>query len=80
MPDPTFVAILQSDEGYFVERYTETREFAGDTWHQTRADAEGQVDWEYGDRVGVWVRLADEPNDLDPVIERLAHVTFTDAD
>jgi hypothetical protein len=80
MADPTFVAISQSDEGYFVERYTDTREFAGDTWHQTLADAEGQADWEYGERVGGWVMLADETNDLDAVIDRLAHVTFTDAD
>jgi hypothetical protein len=80
MADPTFVAISQSDSGYFVERYTDAREFAGDTWHQSRAEAEGQADWEYGKRVGGWVMLADETTDLEAVIEQLAHVTFSDAD
>jgi hypothetical protein len=80
MADPSFIAVSQADEGYFLERYTGTREFAGDTWHQTRADAVAQADSEYGERVGEWVILADETNELDAVVEQLAHVTLTDAD
>jgi hypothetical protein len=80
MAEPTFVAVSQTDEGYFVERYADTRESAGDTWHRTRADAVDQTDWEYGARVGGWVILAAETNDVEAVVAQLAHVTFTDAD
>jgi hypothetical protein len=71
MADPTFIALSQTDDGFFLERYTDTREFAGDTWHQTLADAVGQVEWEYGGRVGAWVILPDGANDLDAVVRQL---------
>jgi hypothetical protein len=80
MADPTLVALAQTDDGYFLERYTETREFAGDTWHPTRAEAVGQAEWEYGERVAGWVILADEATDLDGVVEQLGRVTLRDAD
>jgi hypothetical protein len=80
MADPSFIAVSQADEGYFVERYTGTREFAGDTWHQTRAAAVRQAEWEYGGRVGGWVMLDDEITDLDTVLQQLARMTIPNAD
>lgn len=80
MADPAFVAVASRPDGFFLERYTDTAEFAGDTWHQTQADAVGQAEWEYAGRVDVWVHLADETNDLDDVVEQLSPVTLSDAD
>lgn len=80
MADASFVVLARTPDGYFLERYTETGEFAGDTWHQTLADALGQADWEYGGRVGVWVTLASETNELASVLEQLGRVTLSDAD
>jgi hypothetical protein len=35
-------------------RYTLDGEFAGDTWHESRADAEHQVAYEYGAATSEW--------------------------
>lgn len=80
MADPALVVISEADDGYFLERYTDAREFAGDTWHQTRAAAVSQAEWEYDGRVGNWVTMGDEAADLDAVLDQLGRVTFADAD
>jgi hypothetical protein len=37
-----------------VYRYALDGEFAGDTWHESRTDAEDQLEFEYGQAVGPW--------------------------
>jgi hypothetical protein len=80
MPDPSIVEMCVSDEGYYLIRHTESGEFAGDTWHETREDALHQAEFEYGGRIASWTTLADGTVDFADVVRQLPHVTFSDAD
>lgn len=81
MPDPTFVVIYRAaEEGWMLERFTDTLATAGDTWHQTQDDARGQAEWEYGERLGHWLDLGSEATDLAEVLARLGRRRSTDAD
>jgi hypothetical protein len=55
MPFPRFLVVYFSaaDSAFFLYRYTLEGEIAGDTWHQTRKDAQRQAEFEYGDALQV---------------------------
>ena len=80
MPDPTFVVIYPTDQGFILERFADAATTAGDTWHQTEQDARDQAGWEYGQRLSDWVDLVGGPTDLADVVPQLDRVTYTDAD
>ena len=40
-----------------VYRYALDGTFAGDTWHESRTDAEEQLEFEYGPAVGPWSKV-----------------------
>lgn len=46
-------------------------EMAGDTWHETKQAARDQAAWEYGERLGGWIDLADGTTDLTDVVAQL---------
>jgi hypothetical protein len=48
------VEIEERNEGYFLMRFTEQAEFAGDTWHQTLEEAKGQAHFEYAIEEDDW--------------------------
>ena len=59
------VLLLESSEnsGVMLFRYTTQGESAGDTWHETIADAKEQAIFEYRDAVGRWFEVPDEVTD-----------------
>ncbi|WKW12825.1 hypothetical protein Strain138_002135 [Pseudogemmatithrix spongiicola] len=55
MPPAQLVLLEVEDLGYCqLYRYTLDGTFAGDTWHQSRGDAEHQARFEFGDALGEW--------------------------
>lgn len=44
----------ERDDGVLLTRFTDTREWAGSTWHATRSEAERQIEDEYGARDLTW--------------------------
>lgn len=77
MADPTVLELAVAEEGSFLIRHTDGGEFAGDTWHMTREDAIHQAEFEYGDRIAGWTRLADDTTDFEELVAQLqrGHLT-----
>ncbi len=48
----------------FLFRFTETGEYAGDTWHQSIEEAKKQADFEYGVAKDSWQRIPSEVKDV----------------
>jgi hypothetical protein len=59
------VLLLESSEnsGVMLFRYTAQGEFAGDTWHETIADAKEQAIFAYRDAVGRWSEVPTDVTD-----------------
>jgi hypothetical protein len=55
MPWPRVVLLEMSDEEAMVYRYAPDGEFAGDTWHETRADALSALEDEYEGLLAEWI-------------------------
>jgi hypothetical protein len=55
------VVLRPSTSGTFLLRYTESGEFAGDTWHRDNDEAVSQASFEYGDGLGEWHVLPVDP-------------------
>ena len=53
-PAQLLVLEVEADGSAQLYRYTLDGEFGGDTWHESREDADHQVEYEYGAAVGVW--------------------------
>jgi hypothetical protein len=49
--------------GAMLFRYTARGEFAGDTWHETVADAKAQAVYEYRDALGRWSEVPADVTD-----------------
>jgi hypothetical protein len=62
LPD---VLLLESsaDSGVMLFRYTIQGESAGDTWHESIADAKEQAIFEYRDALGRWFEVPDDVTD-----------------
>jgi len=54
LPVARVLLVEATDEGVFLERYAESGEFAGDTWHKSIPEAVAQAEFEYGAGVGPW--------------------------
>ena len=59
------VILLESsaDSGVMLFRYTSQGESAGDTWHETIADAKEQAIFEYRDALGRWFEVPTDVTD-----------------
>lgn len=54
LPNAARAEIEEGNEGYFLLRFTESSEFAGDTWHQTLDEAKRQAHFEYAIQDDDW--------------------------
>lgn len=54
LPWPRFLFIIDSTNGVFLLRLARDRRYAGDTWHQSIANAKRQAEFEFGDNIGEW--------------------------
>ena len=68
------VLLLESseDSGVMLYRYTTQGESAGDTWHETIADAKEQAIFEYRDAVGQWFEVPPDVSDAHAYAVRCA--------
>ena len=57
LPEPDVLAIGQGDSGFLLYRFCFDGRFAGDTWHPTLEEAQGQANWEYPGRVAGWTEV-----------------------
>jgi hypothetical protein len=60
MPSAHFLTIEPTDEGFFLFRYAEDGADAGDTWHRSVEEANGQANYEYGNALGGWLDIPDD--------------------
>jgi len=65
LPSAQVILLNQSDEGYFLYRYTATGQSGGDTGHLTLDDALYQAQFEYGDGLTDWYPA---PQNVDDVL------------
>ncbi len=64
LPSAQVILLNQSNEGYFLYRYTATGQSGGDTWHLTLDDALYQAQFEYGDRLTDWYPAPQSDGDV----------------
>lgn len=66
MPRPDVLLLEEDENGHaFLYRYTAAGDFAGDTWHETAADARDAAAEEYGEEVvGPWTAVPESVTDL----------------
>ena len=63
LPDAEWVVMEMKDEGVFLIRFSEAREFAGDTWTPTRELALEVAADEYGLIESDWIDVPDSATD-----------------
>ena len=56
-------AFVGRDTGYFLYRFTEEGQPAGDTWHSSESDALNAAVDEFGDRIYTWTDVPDDVED-----------------
>jgi hypothetical protein len=64
MPAAAVVILEEHSEGVFLDRYSESGAFAGDTWHQTVELAKEQARFEFDVEPAGWETV---PDDVDIV-------------
>jgi len=57
LPSAVVLLIEVKDDGVFLVRFSRERTFAGDTWHQSVADAKEQARYEFGEALSAWVSV-----------------------
>ena len=74
------VVLLVSDDGHnaMVFRYTAHGEFAGDTFHETVAEAQYEAENEYEDALLPWEEVPDEVSDAHAFAVRYARERLND--
>lgn len=55
--------VVGKEEGAMLFRYTAHGDFGGDTFHSNAEEALEQAAFEYGDALGVWLRVPEEITD-----------------
>jgi hypothetical protein len=68
MPVAAFVVMSTREKmpGVFLHRYASGGEFAGDTWHESEADAVHQLAFEFGQDAFDW---RDVPSDIEDEVK-----------
>jgi len=75
LPDVVLVVADGRDGGgggAMLFRYTAHGELAGDTWHDSVADARAQAAYEYGDALVPWIEVPEEIGDAHAFAVRYA--------
>jgi hypothetical protein len=84
-PYPDVIVITPaSDVGVMLDRYTVWRDIAGDTWHESLAEAKQCAIEEYGDALSEWMEV---PHDVEDAVshalsqqERLSELSRHEVD
>jgi hypothetical protein len=63
LPAARVLLIEERPDGYFLIRVSENHDFAGDTWHATLEEAQGQAMFEYGISTAEWAQIPPEEED-----------------
>jgi hypothetical protein len=56
MGPPALIVIYVEQDGVCLYRYDDRGKSVGDTWHESVEEAKHQATFEYGPRVGSWLR------------------------
>jgi hypothetical protein len=56
---PRVLILVEEPDETMLFRYTGEGDFAGDTWHQSAADARDQAAFEYTSSLGTWQEIPD---------------------
>ena len=59
LPRAALVLIEQTEEGFFLYRYSGAGEPGGDTWHQSVEEAKDQAAFEFGESLAPWQPVPD---------------------
>lgn len=63
LPPPQVLLIEERPDGFFLIRYGESGEFAGDTWHVSYDEATDQAQFEFDIGQSDWIEVPeDEPD------------------
>jgi hypothetical protein len=65
MAIPRVLVLENRPDGIFLDRFDESGEEAGDTWHESIDDAKAQAIAEYGENLDSWTEVP--PGEDDPV-------------
>ena len=60
MPSARHIILAEYPDGPMIYRYSEDWEFAGDTWHQSIADALHQIESEFGKSEPQWRAISEQ--------------------
>jgi hypothetical protein len=71
---PRVVVLESRADGIFLNRYDETGDEVGDTWHQSFEEAKEQAAAEYADNLGPWTEVPQSEDDAVAFALRLADV------
>jgi hypothetical protein len=72
MAVPRVLVLETRPDGIFLDRYDQSGDEAGDTWHQSIDDAKEQAAAEYGENLGPWTEVPDSEDDPVAFALRLA--------
>ena len=63
MAVPRVVVLESRPDGIFLDRYDESGDEVGDTWHQSFDEASTQALAEYGENLGSWTTVPTSEDD-----------------
>jgi len=68
LPWPQVLLIEEWPEGFYLFRLTAEGNYAGDTWHQTIAEAKHQAEYEYGELLAEWQAVPERARGVETVM------------
>lgn len=74
MPPARFVILLSDENGFGLYHFAEDGEFAGDTLHPTRKQADSQMKFEFGSDAGPWRPIPPDIKTGDGLVHLVAYV------
>jgi hypothetical protein len=72
MAMPRVLVLESRPDGFFLDRFDESGDEAGDTWHESIDDAKAQARAEYGENLGSWTQVPASEHDPVAFALRLA--------
>lgn len=57
LPVARVLLVSNRHDGVYLDRFDDSGAEAGDTWHESIEDAQGQAIEEYGESLGAWVEV-----------------------
>jgi hypothetical protein len=63
MAAPRVLVLENRPDGIFLDRFSESGDEAGDTWHESIDNAKAQALAEYGENLGCWAEVPASEDD-----------------